>query len=725
MIFMRYTSAVLSAAVLTLAFSAGVSAQTKFLETKAFTGGLSVSTSAANKLESVVGEISGAQLTSGSKKILSGHASTSHSPGVAYDLATTTQPVGDGQVRLSWTSVGRDGLFGNAASVVIKIATVPVTSANYDSILSSLTLVALSTGTVDISTYSHLVPGPQYYAALRVRDSSGITGRLSPASTFYTTAIPPDPVTTLSVLSSTSGALALAWDMTGASGALGVFNPGVIRIDYSTDPAHSFANTNYVTQLSTTAGVGAPESYGFAGLLGNVTYYAAVFLGDEVPVFSGPGNIFQLVTMAYPPMPTGFSNMTSDGFTVSYNADNSGGTQYFVQVSSSVDFSSAASSGWVAASSASFSGLAPNLVYYARGKARNYSGVETIYSDLGSLDLTLNVARPAAPIVRGSVSGAGFTIAWDKVLYNVYGGTTSIKHYEVYRSTAINGVPALAAALSSATLSFTEAVSADNWYFVKAADPLNLRSDASLWLKNSGEQARLVADDLRAAADITPAVEAELGAAGLAPRLVHQAQYESGLTFAAYKLYFEDRTGAERIGTDFPGDVTLTIPFSRTGAVTISAARPDAAYSAYDYAVYYSNGVEDVKIGGTVTPLTGTISVLTRKTGVFKVKQVIRPQSFRITQTVPRKIFTPNGDGVWDEFNIIFENPEGLDISAAKVYDLSGAEVASLKAGTYNSEASLAWDGKRSGGGKAAAGIYIYQFKAGNKTYNGTVVLAR
>jgi hypothetical protein len=295
----------------------------------------------------------------------------------------------------------------------------------------------------------------------------------------------------------------------------------------------------------------------------------------------------------------------------------------------------------------------------------------------------------------------------------------------VYRSTAINGVPALAASLSSATFSYTEAVSADRWYFVKAADPFNLKSDASLWLKNSGEQARLVADDLRAAADIAPAIEAELGAAGLTPRLARQTQYESGLTFAAYKLYFSDRSGAERVGTDFSGDVLLTVPLSRTGAVSISAVKPSATYSAYDYAVYYSNGVEDVKIGGTVDPVAGTISVLTRKTGVFKVKQVIRPQSFRITQTVPRKIFTPNGDGVWDEFNIIFENPEGLEISAAKVYDLSGAEVASLKPGTYNSEASLAWDGRRSGGGKAAAGIYIYQFKAGDKTYNGTVVLAR
>lgn len=722
---MRYKSAILSAALATLPFCGAVSAQTGTLETRAVTGGLSVSSSTAKILESVIGEISGAQMASALKKVYSGHSSNSHSPGVIYDLSASTQPVSEGQVRLSWTSVGRDGLRGQAASVVVKIATYPVTYSNYDAILSSLTLVGLSTGTVDISTYSRLVPGPQYYTALRVRDAAGVYGRLSSTSAFYTTAIAPNPVSSLAVQSSTGGALTFSWNMTGDDGPAGNFAPGAIRVDYSTDPAHNFSSSTYAAQFSTTAVQDALQYYGLLGLTGNVTYYAAVYLGDDVTVYSGLGNIAQLMTMAYPPTPAGFADMTSDGFTVRYAANNSAGTQYYVQVSSYADFSSAVSSGWITVSSAAFSGLDTNMLYYARGKARNASGVETIYSDLGSLALTLNVARPAAPLVRGSVSSAGFTLAWDRVLYDVYGATTSVKTYEVYSSTAIDGTPALLANLSSATFSYTEAVGAVRWYFVKAADQYNLKSDPSLWMKNSGEQARVVADDLRAAADMPPALQAQLGAAGLSTRLARQAQYESGLTFASYKLYFIDSKGAERVGTDFPGDVTLTIPLTRAGAVTISATGPSASYSAYDYAVYYFNGVEDVRIGGTVDPASGTISVLTRKTGVFKVKQVIRPQSFRITQTVPRKIFTPNGDGIWDEFSIIYENPEGLEISGARVYDLSGAEVAKLRAGTYNSEASLAWDGNKSGGGKAPAGIYIYQFKAGDKYHNGTVVLAR
>jgi hypothetical protein len=478
-----------------------------------------------------------------------------------------------------------------------------------------------------------------------------------------------------------------------------------------------------VAQFSTSAPAGATEYYRLSGLPGNATYYARVYLGDDVTVYSGLGNIANIMTMAYPPIPAGFSDISGNGFSVSYTADNSSGTRYFVQVSSYADFSSPQDSGWVSTSSAAFSGLDTDTVYYVRGKASNGLGVETEYADLGSLALAHNVRRPATPVVRGAVSGAGFTLSWDRVLYDMYGGAAGVIRYEVYRSTAIDGVQELAASLSSATLSYTEAVGGVRWYFVKAADQYNLKSAQSLWLKNSGELARVVADDLRAAADMAPGLQEALDAAGLSPRLARQTQYESGLTFAAYKLYFLASNGDEKTGLDFPGDVTLTVPLTRAGAVAISGALPAASYTAYDYAVYYYNGVEDVRIGGTVDPAGGGISVLTRKSGVFKVKQVIRPQSFRITQTVPRKIFTPNGDGVWDEFTVFYDNPELLDVGSAKVYDLSGAEIAKLRAGSFAD--TLVWDGRRSGGEKAQAGIYVYQFKAGSKYYNGTVVLAR
>ncbi|PIU20719.1 MAG: hypothetical protein COT18_00745, partial [Elusimicrobia bacterium CG08_land_8_20_14_0_20_59_10] len=262
------------------------------------------------------------------------------------------------------------------------------------------------------------------------------------------------------------------------------------------------------------------------------------------------------------------------------------------------------------------------------------------------------------------------------------------------------------------------------WYFVKALDSSDVRSDASVWLSNSDSVNRTVADDQRAVVDMPPSVGDLLRAEGLVTVLENMPAYETGSTVSSYKFFLRNAANNE-VPRQLAADVTLSMPLSKTGTFSVNAFSPSASYSAYDFAVYYYNGVEDVKLGGDVNPDNGTVSVVTRQTGLFKVKRVIRAQSFSITQTVPKKIFTPNGDGIWDVFNIIYENPEGLAITSAKIYDLSGAAIADLKMGTYITNASLSWDGRRSGGDKAQAGIYIYQFKAGSKHYNGTVVLAR
>lgn len=516
---MKYKSVGLALAGMALVCGGSPAAAANMMETRAFTTGLAVSGSAGKILESTVGEVSGSTMAASDKGLRSGHSGTSHSPGAVYDLSASTSSASE--ALFQWTSVGSEGLFGQASAVEIKIATFPVTYANYSTINSSLTLSALAAGTVDQKLYSGLQAGKTYYVAIRVRDSSNMYGRLSANASFGTAAV-----------------------------------------------------------------------------------------------------------------------------------------------------------------------------------------------------------KPRAPVVRGVLAGGNFTISWDAVQYNAAGSTISLKNYEVYSSTSLSGAVSAAVTLSSSTLSYAVGTSPVKWYFVKTLDSDNVRSDSSIWLSNADEVVRTVADDRRAIVDLPPLVDEALRAVGLVPVMESKPEFETGNTVVSYRFFLRDAANNE-VKRTLEQDITLTMPLSKTGSFTVSAFSPSASYSAYDYAVYYYNGVEDVKLGGTVNPESGSVAVVTRQTGLFKVKRVVRAQSFSITQTVPRKTFTPNGDGVWDVFNIIYENPEGLAIGSAKIYDLSGAEIASLKAGTYNSEASLAWDGRRSGGEKAQAGIYVYQFKAGNKYYNGTVVLAR
>lgn len=697
------------------------------METQAVTGGLGISSGTAKILESVIGELSGPAPTGSVRKVLSGHARTSHSPGVLYDIAVTTQPVDEGQVRITYTTPGRDGFRGQLSYVEVKIATYAINASNYESITSSLTLVALSTGTADLTTYYHLVPGPTYYAAGRGRDAAGMKSRLSPTPDFLTSAIAPDPVTAITIVSSTYGAVNITWDVTGDDGSTGDLTTGYFRIAYSSSAAEAalFSSATYTAQLSTSAAAGSEQYYPLSGLQGNVTYYAAVFIGDEVTVYSGIGTIAQLVTMSYPPTQSGFSSLSSDGFTVSYTADNYPGAQYYVQTSSDQAFSYTTDSGWITTSSATFSGLDTNQTYYVRGKSRNSQLVETQYSDLGSISLALNVSKPKPPALSGAASGSDIVLSWNRVIYDITGGTTTIVAYDLYYSTGLGGVENFIEAVSSSVFTRTYTPPATRWYYVKARDQYSLRSDPSVWVKSSVDVSRVTADDDRAVVDMPVDAGYQLGASGLTLQISHQGQYETGLVQASYKVSLLDNNGNERVGVDLPAAAVVTMPTTRTGAVTITGYSPSISYSTYDYAVFFYNGVEDVNIGGSVDPNTGTITVSTKKTGVFKVKQVIRPSSFRISQTVPRKIFTPNGDGIWDEFNIVYDNPEGLSISDAKVYDLSGAEVASLSnPGTYSAN-SLSWDGRRKGGDKATAGIYVYQFKAGGSYHNGTMVLAR
>jgi hypothetical protein len=96
--------------------------------------------------------------------------------------------------------------------------------------------------------------------------------------------------------------------------------------------------------------------------------------------------------------------------------------------------------------------------------------------------------------------------------------------------------------------------------------------------------------------------------------------------------------------------------------------------------------------------------------------------SLTLTGVYPR-ILTPNGDGHNDKTGFHFDNPDDLPVTGT-VFDLSGARVADLTAGTDPSTL-LVWDGKDSTGQKVAGGIYIYEIDYQGKHATGTVVVAR
>jgi hypothetical protein len=97
--------------------------------------------------------------------------------------------------------------------------------------------------------------------------------------------------------------------------------------------------------------------------------------------------------------------------------------------------------------------------------------------------------------------------------------------------------------------------------------------------------------------------------------------------------------------------------------------------------------------------------------------------SVTLTSVYPR-IITPNGDGATDKVGFHFENPELLPVEG-KIFDLSGARVASLAPAGTDPTGLLLWDGKDSEGRSVSGGIYLYQIDFQGKNITGTVVVAR
>ena len=91
--------------------------------------------------------------------------------------------------------------------------------------------------------------------------------------------------------------------------------------------------------------------------------------------------------------------------------------------------------------------------------------------------------------------------------------------------------------------------------------------------------------------------------------------------------------------------------------------------------------------------------------------------SFDPNSGISNRLITPNGDALNDRVVFSFNNPRDSDVSG-RIYDIKGAEVAAMTAGTD----TLIWDGK-SGGQAAPSGVYIYVIRAEDKVYSGTLVV--
>ena len=133
------------------------------------------------------------------------------------------------------------------------------------------------------------------------------------------------------------------------------------------------------------------------------------------------------------------------------------------------------------------------------------------------------------------------------------------------------------------------------------------------------------------------------------------------------------------------------------------------------------------QVASSTTTTPSDIYAMASSTPSAAIKTLAFNQAFSLRDT-PRKILVPNST-IPDNatFVLLFDNPAAAIISQAKIYDISGAEVADFREETPagSDPTRLTWDGKDKDGSYVRGGIYIYQVQAEGSLMNGTVVVAR
>ncbi|HEX7878514.1 MAG TPA: hypothetical protein VF720_03845, partial [Candidatus Eisenbacteria bacterium] len=233
---------------------------------------------------------------------------------------------------LTWTSTGDDGSTGVASSYDIRVSSTPITAANFDAATPIANEPApASSGTSQNVQISGLTPGTDYWFAMRVADEVPNWSSISNVATGSTLdppdATPPGLVTDLSTGTPTVASLVLTWTAPGDDGAAGTATTYDLRRSTSPITAATFATATPLTGEPVPAVAGTVQSMTASGLVAGTTYYFALRTADEMPNWSGIGNVATATTLpppdVTPPAAVGdlaFGNVASTSVMFSWHA---------------------------------------------------------------------------------------------------------------------------------------------------------------------------------------------------------------------------------------------------------------------------------------------------------------------------------------------------------------------------------------------------------------------
>jgi hypothetical protein len=211
--------------------------------------------------------------------------------------------------------------------------------------------------------------------------SSAAAGGLAVKAGYMNLAAQPGSVVAITAVTKSTGTLQLAWAAPGADGFLGAVPNGVYRLDYSSDPAHTFSPTSYLTEFSTSVTPGDAQQLTLEGLQPNTTYYTRIYLGDAGRVMAGDSARSAESTLADVPVAPIFSAISACSVTISWTLPKSAAAGYDTEASTT-SFGVLAPGGVVKTVSTAnglqvnltLAGLSPSTQYYFRVASLNWQG---------------------------------------------------------------------------------------------------------------------------------------------------------------------------------------------------------------------------------------------------------------------------------------------------------------------------------------------------------------
>lgn len=664
-------------------------------------------------------------------------------PDAITDL--TASPVGsqDGDIQLIWTAPFNRNRIG-MDFYRIRFATTPAPSQaqaeNWWTAATSETVVnaTVASGIQEFTVLGGFTLGTTYYFGIKAVDVDGMmspiddrVGRSSQAASLPLdtglTHPPATPTNFAGVVLSTQS-IQWTWDA--------IWNTDFYRL-YEDPSQNLIAETTDTISTET-------------GLLPNTraARFVRAFNGYG---FSDPTTTLTLYTLANRPINLAASTVSFNSVTLVWNANaNTNGTRY--RLERSLDGTNFMAVVTQTALSCQDTGLTPLTTYYYRVVAINGGDVESQPTAVLAVMTALRVDNtpPNQPGGLEGVldpSGRAFTLLWETVDYNADGTPiTDLAGYNIYRRDTLTGAPTRLNALPINVTAFADRVDGRTFYYtIRAIDSSGNESEDSLIADSSSEENVIFigADNISSVfmpQEVNDLLRSNYNKYGVPLTITLREDPVAPNTDVLRTIRLQLR----RLDTkDELNDLAFASPQAvisigynlvngqlMTGAPNSVQEAPPAgalAVTPDQLCLYWHNGVTWVKIGGTLDLAAQAVKTRSSYLGSYQLRVGQKATSLSLEKgNVYPRVITPNGDGLNDRVNFVFENPNNASLTG-EILDMEGRFVATLPppSTTTGIGTTTSWDGRDMNGSVVPSGVYIYRIRGEGKTFNGTVAVAR